>query len=171
MMRALVLSSCVLVAACVDGGGQQAPAVTPMSASTGSGSSQTAPAVPFVAIQPEDARIVMAAHAVTGRIGHDVNFDVDAELLKEHASHLSPIVADALETVARGIDRARADTPVPTMRTLSTLASLQIKLDEKARDAYAYVDADAGALVLCVPTNATSFTTDAIVAAALSAEH
>jgi hypothetical protein len=170
MKRALVLSSCVLLVACVDGG-QQAPAVTPMSASSGSGSSVSPPAVPFVAIQPEDARVVMAAHAVTGRIGHDVNFDVDAELLKEHASHLSIIVADALETVARGIDRARADTPVPTMRTLSTLAALQIKLDEKARDPYAYVDPDAGALVLVVPTNATSFTTDALVAAALSAEH
>jgi hypothetical protein len=132
----------------------------------GSGSAPDPAAAPFVAIQPEDARLAMAAQSVKSRLGHEVNVDVDAALLKEHAAHLSLILADALETIARGIDRARADRPAAVLKTCATIATLKIELDEKNREPTVFVDPTTGVLLLRVPNGAASFATDEAVASA-----
>jgi hypothetical protein len=134
----------------------------------GSGSGADTPAVPFVAIQPEDARLSMAANDVKGKIGHEVNVDVDAELLKEHAPHLSIILADTLETISRGIDRARADRPAEMVKTCAALATLKIQLDERLREPRASVDTASGLLLLRVPNGVNYFATDQDIANAFA---
>ncbi len=146
-MRALAL---LLLAACGGASGQAPSSDTP----------------PFVVVEPQDARLAVAAQDLKGRIGHEVAVDVDAQLLKEHASHLSVILADALETISRGIERARADRPAVVLRACSSIATLKMELDDRVREPTATVDATTGVLLLRVPTGASYFATDDAVATA-----
>jgi uncharacterized phage protein gp47/JayE len=131
-----------------------------------SGQAPSSDTPPFVVVEPQDARLAMAAQDLKGRIGHEVAVDVDASLLKEHASHLSIILADALETIARGIERARADRPAVVLRACSSIATLKVELDDRIREPTAYVDAENGVLLLRVPSGVTYFATDESVATA-----
>jgi hypothetical protein len=161
-----MMTFALALAACVDSGNSTGAVAVPNAVKGSAGIDP--PKMPFIAIQPEDARLAFAANGVKARIGHEVTLDVDAALLKEHASHLADALSDALETVSRGIDRARAEQPAVTMRALVSIASLKIELDEKAREPYAFLDVPTGALVMRVPTGVTSLTTDALIATALT---
>src|SRR5438105_15164530 len=106
----------------------------------------------------------MAAQEVKTRIGHDVNVDVDATLMKEHAAHLTAGLAETLETIARGMDRARAERPAVVRRACANLVTLRIELDEKTREPYVVIDPKLGVFLLRVPNGATYFATDDAVA-------
>lgn len=135
--------------------------------SGGQGANATPPDVPFTVIAPEDARIVVAAHAVSTRVGHAVNYDIDAALLKEYAPRLSEMVPEMLETVARGVDRARATDFAASSRACLAVGTVKIQLDERARESSAYLDTRTGILLLRVPTSATAFANEERIAAAL----
>ncbi|AKU98972.1 hypothetical protein AKJ09_05636 [Labilithrix luteola] len=128
---------------------------------------ESAPAQPFMVVTPEDARLVMASSAIASRVGHDITYDIDQVILKD-TTNLHDLVSTALETVARGIDEARAYAPEATGRTCLMWTALKIELDEKTREAYAFFDERTGTLVLRVPTRATSFATERGVALALA---
>lgn len=128
---------------------------------------ESTPAQPFMVVNPEDVRLVMAASAIASRVGHDISYDIDPVILKD-TTNLSDLVSTALETVARGIDEARAYDPEATGRTCLTWTALKIELDEKTREPYARFDDRSGTLVLRVPTRATSFATERGVALALA---
>jgi hypothetical protein len=132
----------------------------------GSGGSSTPSSAPFVVVEPQDARLAVAAHEVKSRIGHEVNVDVDAALLREHASHLSLALADTLETIARGIDRARAEKPAVVLRVCASIAVLKIEMDDKLSEPRVFLDGTTGVLLLRVPNNAQYFVTDEAVASA-----
>jgi hypothetical protein len=151
-VRAVLLLPIVLAACADSGAGQAPPPETP----------------PFVVVEPQDARLAMAAQELKGRMGHDVSVDVDAQLLKEHAPHLTVILADALETIARGIDRARADRPAVVLRACAAIATLRVELDDKLREPQVAVDVAAGVLLLRVPSGATTFASDEAVASAFA---
>ena len=135
---------------------------------SGASAQPDTPPTPFVVVEPQDARLAMAAQELKGRIGHEVNVDVDATLLREHASHFSVIVADALETISRGIDRARSDRPAVVLRACASIATMKVELDDSLREPAVSVDATGGVLLLRVPSNATYFATDDAVAAAFA---
>jgi hypothetical protein len=123
--------------------------------------------VPFVAIRPEDARLSAAANALSASVGHDLDFEVDAAVLKVHAPVLQERLSDALETITRALEAARAERPDDVAATCAKLVTLRVELDEKIRDHRATVTG--GVLVLRVPTKVAAFTTDAAVRDALLA--
>jgi hypothetical protein len=164
-LAALAVSG-ALLAGCADGSGGALSPLSPFSASAG----VSTPPQPFLAIQPEDARLAIAAQAVKTRIGHEVTLDVDQEVLKTYAPNLGVYVSDALETVARGIDRAREEQPAVAGRNLAGIVTLKIEMDAKSRDSYAFLDVPSGTLVLRVPNDALSFATDSEIATALTVD-
>lgn len=161
MRLALAVTTSVLVA-CGAGNSDGSGAASPFSASSSS-SSGDAPAQPFLVIQPEDARLAMAAQALKAGIGHEVQVDVDSALLKDHASTLQNELSDALETISRGLEQARTERPDIVLRNTAILGKLRFELDEKAREHFAVLT-DTGELIIHVPTQATYFTTDAVIA-------
>ena len=126
----------------------------------GTGANAKPPEQPFLVIQPEEARLVAAAHSVTQRVGHDVAFEVDAELMKEYAPQLNAAMSDTLETIARGIDQARAERPDITGRACISLNKLVIQSNNRFRESRASFDPKTGRLVLLVPSGVMSFTTE-----------
>jgi hypothetical protein len=125
------------------------------------------PAQPYVAIRPEDARLILAANDLTARFGHDVTYEVDADVLKDHAPNLQVELADAFETIARVLEQARVERPELVTKVYAVVTKIRVELDEKTRDHRAFVADDT--LVLRVPTNAAGFATDAAVLAAIDA--
>lgn len=124
--------------------------------------------MPYVAIRPEDARLAAAASDLQARVGHDLGYEVDAEVLKDHAPNLQDELADAFETIARSLETARAERPEAVARTCAVVRTIRVSLDEKTRDHRARVSGDV--LLLFVPTHTPRFTTEAAVADALLAD-
>jgi hypothetical protein len=152
-VRALVFAGVLALAGCATGGAS-APA-------------PETPEAPYVAIRPEDARLAAAASDLTARVGHDLDYDVDAEVLKDHAPNLQQELADAFETISRALEQARAENPEAVAKTCAVVKRIRVELDEKTRDHRAFVAGDT--LVLRVPTNTPGFATDAAVLEALRA--
>ncbi|MCL2779116.1 MAG: hypothetical protein FWD73_14050 [Polyangiaceae bacterium] len=147
---AAMMWACVLSSSCVSGSG----------------------AMPFIAVTPEDARLAATSNAVTERVGHALEYDIDPALLKEHEGNAANMVSDALETVARGIDAARESDPDATDQVCAVWDMLRISVDEKAREPYARFDVSTKTMTLWVPTRATTFAhewsvTQALLTAAL----
>ena len=153
MTRSLALVVSLGLAACA-GSGASAP-------------SPETPALPYVAIRPEDARLAAAASDLQARVGHDLNYEVDAEVLKDHAPNLQDELAEAFESIARGLEKAREENPEGVAKTTAVVRTIRVELDEKTRDFRARVAGDV--LYLYVPTHTPGFTTDAAVRAALTA--
>lgn len=128
---------------------------------------ESTPEQPFIAIAPEEIRLVAASSAIASRVGHDITYDIDPVIRKDQAN-LDELVMSALETVARAIDEARAYDPEATGRTCLLWTALKFELDEKTREPYAFFDERTGTLLLRVPTRATTFATERGVALALA---
>ena len=142
-MRAFAIAALALsTSACGAGGSDASGAASPFSSS--SSSSGEAPAQPFLVIQPEDARLAIAAQNLKAGIGHEVQVDFDASLLKDHAANLQTELADALETISRGLEAARAQRPDIVLRATATLGTLKFVLDEKIREHYAILTEEGG---------------------------
>lgn len=138
------------------------------SAACGGGASKP-PDQPFMVIEPGEARLLAAAQSVTRNVGHDVAYEVDAALMNEHAHHIQDAMSDALETIARGIEMARAERPDITSRACAALTKLHIQSDEKLREPAASFDPKVGTLVVRVPTGVMSFTTERTISSAILA--
>jgi hypothetical protein len=135
----------------------------------GSSSGSKPPEQPFMVIEPHEARLLAAAQSVTRNVGHDVAYEVDAALLKEHAPRISEAMSDALETIARGIEQARATRPDITSRACAALTKLVIQSNDKLREPDASFDPKVGTLVLRVPSGVMSFTTERTISSAILA--
>ncbi len=156
----LITAAAAAVTACGAGGSDGSGAASPFSSS--SSLSGEAPAQPFLVIQPEDARLAFAAQNLKAGIGHEVQVDFDSSLMKDHAANLQTELADALETISRGLEAARAQRPDIVLKATATLGTLRFVLDEKIREHYAILT-DEGALIIHVPTNVSFLTTDSAI--------
>jgi hypothetical protein len=141
-------------------------ALSACGASPGSSAAADPAQMPFLAIRPEDARLAFAANDLSARVGHDLSYEVSAEVMGEHATNIQEILSDTLEAIARGLEHERIARPDEVARTLVVLKSIRVQSNEKIRDHRAYIEG--GVLVLLVPTKTTVFTTDVAVAAAFA---
>jgi hypothetical protein len=122
-----------------------------------------------IALHTNAPRLAAASKELVSLVGHDVTFELDAELLPEHAAHLEESLADAVETIVRVLSRIKRESPSDFAHTAALLRTVRTRHDAAVREVTGTLEPSDHALTFRVPQGSYAFTTEKIVSDAVHA--